>query len=218
MASIGGLLLGAGFKLDERDGVARDAQQYQIDPGSNWTHPIFSCVTAIKASVKTVTFGINGTASVSNLVVKHIEDKKYGLSDPPPVWAVEETNRELNSVSPFWGIVKDDYVDAPGVQTIRQPHLYLPAGKSSVASFGSIESGDAVAGLSAPLSVLRAVFGADNLGSEFGLHRIADFTGAVSWPLFAKWSELSSNASTAGSIIDLVVSGPIYCAPMRKGY
>jgi hypothetical protein len=33
-----------------------------------------------------------------------------------------------------------------------------------------------------------------------------------------KWYELSSNASTAGSIIDLVVSGPIYCAPMRKGY
>jgi hypothetical protein len=210
MASVGGLLLGAGSKLDKKDNAARDAQQYQIDPGSNWTHPLFSCVTAMKASVKTVIFEINGTASVSNLVVKHIEDKKYGPSDPPPVWAVEETDRELDSISPFWGIVKDDYVDAPGVQTIRQPHLYLPAGKSSVASIAGIESGDAVAGLSAPLSVLRAVYGTDNLGSESSLHRIADFTGAVSWPLFAKWSELSSSANTAGSIINLVVSKPIF--------
>jgi hypothetical protein len=209
MASVGGLLLGAGSKLDKEDNAARDAQQYQVDPGSNWTHPLFSCVTAIKASVKTVTFEVNGTASVSNLVVKHIEDKKYGLSNPPPVWAVEETDRELNSVSPFWGIVKDDYVDAPGVQTIRQPHLYLPAGKYSVALISGIESGDAVAGLSAPLNVLRAIYGTDSLDSQSSLNRIADFTGAVSWPLYAKWSELSTSAHTAGSIIDLVVGTPI---------
>jgi hypothetical protein len=169
MAGVGGLLLGAGSKLDKNDSTARDAQQFQIDPGSNWTHPLFSCVTAIKASIKRVTFEINDTASISNLVVKHIEDKKYGPSNPPPVWAVEETDRELNSVSPFRGIVKDDYVDAPGVQTIRQPHLYLPAGKASVASIGGIESGDAVAGLSAPLNVLRAVYGTDNLTNMFVL-------------------------------------------------
>jgi hypothetical protein len=209
MAGVGGLLLGAGSKLDKKDSTARDAQQFQIDPGSNWIHPLFSCVTAIKASVKTVTFEINGTASISNLVIKYIEAKKYGPSNPPPVWAVEKTNRELGSVSPFWGIVKDDYVDAPGVQTIRQPHLYLPAGKVSVASIGGIESSDAVAGLSAPLNVLRAVYGTDNLGSQSSINRIADFTGAVSWPLYAKWSELSTSAHTAGNIIDLVVSTPI---------
>lgn len=204
IAAAGGLLMGEGSMIDSNGDIIEDTKSYRLDPGTNWTQPIFSCAAAVKASIKTVTFQLNGTAQVSNLVVRSVEDTSYNSTASMPIWAMEMPSppRNISQLSPFWGPVSESDRDSADIATLQRPAFYLPAGASSIA--GDLSSTDALAGAEAPFGAFGSLFtfGGDMFAS--GSSSMADYSGATSWPLFVKWNELGRSADTAGKIIEYI--------------
>ncbi|EGD88607.1 hypothetical protein H106_03340 [Trichophyton rubrum CBS 735.88] len=63
-----GHFFGAASRVDGGNPLFKEA-------GSKWRKPIYTCAGAVKSSVKTVSFVMNGTASLESLSVKKMEDK-----------------------------------------------------------------------------------------------------------------------------------------------
>jgi hypothetical protein len=57
-----------------------------FEPGSSWTIPMYSCISATKALVKTVSFRFNGSDSLSGLTVTGLIDKVYPNDASKPLW------------------------------------------------------------------------------------------------------------------------------------
>lgn len=69
-----------------------DGDKLTFDSGSKWSMKLFTCASAVKASIKTVSFNYNGTeSSLANLVVTDIEEKSYSDENDMPLWGVENT-------------------------------------------------------------------------------------------------------------------------------
>ena len=73
-----------------------------FEPGSAWTLPMYSCMSVVKASIKTVSFRFNGTNDLAGLTVESIEDKTYPNEESKPLWAVENSDMPLKHGSPLW--------------------------------------------------------------------------------------------------------------------
>lgn len=172
------------------------ADEFRMDPGTNWSQPIFACVSSIKASVKRVSFLLNGTATIANLVIKDVQVKEYNNKADMPMWAMENTNRDVADLAPFWGLVSDDLADSPHLSVVRAPEFYLPASSSSL--FDVMTAQDAVAGASAPLSAFGSIYTANSLSDS------QDYSGATNWLLYMKWQQLANRIETTGKIIDLI--------------
>lgn len=196
--------MGEGSMLDSEGNIVTDTTSYRLDPGTNWTQPIFSCAAAVKASVKAVVFQVNGTAQVSNLVVQSVEDPSYNSTDSMPIWAMEMPSppRNISQLSPFWGPVLASNRDNPDIKTLQRHNFYLPAGASAV--FGSLSSLDALAGAEAPFGVFGPLFTPGGSLFSSSSSTMADYSGATSWPLFMKWNALGRSADTAGKIVDYI--------------
>lgn len=191
---IGGLILGAGIQVDESGNPLSDLPRVQINPLSNWSQSLFSCATALRASVKRVTFNSNRTSVLSNLNITNIEAISYASNDTIPIWAVEKPSLTISDINPFWGIVSDDYTSSASLMTIQKESFYLPASSSSIWGIFPIDSS---AGADAPGGALSAVYSPGGTG-------MPDYSGQANWALFLKWQSLSRSASTAGSIINLM--------------
>jgi hypothetical protein len=175
----------------------------RLDPGTNWTFPIYSCATALKASIKDVTFRINSSASLSNLHVVNVSPQKYSSEKSLPLWAVENSGMNISEIVPFWGVVDDKYESTADLFTRRAASLYLPAGQSedSVISTAS----DSAAGARGPLAVLTALY--DTAASSAGTgstQGVPDYSGYSNYPTFLKWQGLSRTAQTSSNILNLI--------------
>jgi hypothetical protein len=73
---------------------------------------------------------------------------------PPPVWAIEYDTMNISDINPLWGIVGDQYIDSPGIQTIQRDYLYLSASQSL---FGG-NLGDTVGAASIPGAALYSMY------------------------------------------------------------
>lgn len=83
-------------------------------------HPkIYTCASAVKATVKTVSFTYNGTG-IDSLTVVRAEPKLY--SNQQPLWGVEnlDNKRNVSEVKLLWGLVSDEYENHPNISTVRQ--------------------------------------------------------------------------------------------------
>lgn len=187
-----GLLLGAASRVGESGPV-------RLDPGTNWSSPLFVCASSVSASVKTVSLRINGTALLSNLVVANITSKVYPNEASKPLWAVEDTGLEIRDVAPSWGIVADGYENAPGLWTRRADKLYLPAGAGSQAYLNN-DHGDAGA-IAAEIALSHTYSDASVRSTVTGM---PDYSGYTNYPMFLKWGRLSRSAATAPQIINLI--------------
>ncbi|KAH8806053.1 hypothetical protein F5884DRAFT_710046 [Xylogone sp. PMI_703] len=172
---------------------------FRFEGGSKWTTPLYTCASALRATVKTVTFNLNGTSSLGNLYVKESVDKRYHDNASVPLWGVESSGLAMDGISPVWGIVDPAYEAYPNISLVRKPSLYLPgyydeAGLTSGIAGGFIE----------------------NLpGSDFGPYAMnsipdslvspsIDYSGAQNMAIFLKWQNLSSTPEDIGSIINLI--------------
>jgi hypothetical protein len=191
---IGGLILGAGIQVDESGNPLTGLPRVQINPQTNWSRPLFSCVTALRSSVKRITFNSNRTSVLSNLDITNIEAISYASNDTIPIWAVEKPSLRIGDINPFWGIVSDKYASSTSLMTIKKESFYLPASSSSIWGIFPIDSS---AGADAPGGALEAVYSPISIG-------MPDYSGTANWALFLKWQSLSRSASTAGSIINLM--------------
>ncbi|KAL7273325.1 hypothetical protein RUND412_003829 [Rhizina undulata] len=157
----------------------------RFDPGSNWTIPIYTCASAIKASVKEVEFSVNGTyPELQNIQINSIEPVYYSSQASMPLWAMEKTGLPISQFSPLWGIVEDKY------ETCRT----------------FLRSEETTSGAEFPASVLTAVTllmsDADVLISDFVGRQT--YSGENSFAMLAKWQNLSAPSENTSRIINLI--------------
>jgi hypothetical protein len=116
---------------------------------SRWSTPLYSCASALKATVKTVSFNYNGTGEVlTNLVILGIQEKVYAAESDLPLWGVENTGNKYESggINLIWGLISPEYETHPNVSTVRQKSLYLPGFNFSPASSQRVIYGDNLPG------------------------------------------------------------------------
>jgi len=188
-----GLIYGAPRRQDGSPGVV-------FESGSSWTQPIYACASAVKATVKTVSFTYNGTAhSLQGLTITNVQDKTYNNSDDLPLWGVEQTGTRYDSmgINLIWGLISPAYEGNDNVSTVQKSSLYLP-------------------GISAP----QSLYSVDNLpGAEFFPNCMAaaysvgpsatttppvDYTGQTNLVMFSKWQNITRSASTAARVQNLI--------------
>ncbi|KIW15425.1 hypothetical protein PV08_05471 [Exophiala spinifera] len=192
IANHGGAVLGAFYNIDATDSGGR------FDPGTNYSAPLYSCSTSVRAFIMNVTFFTNGT-SLDKLVVKAAKPQTYESNATTPLWAVEKTEGwNLSDIQPIWGLVGDEHEHNPALWTMRRDYMYLPAGSAAL-GLGSLSSSDSL-GCEAPISVLAILY------SVFGgvSTQVPDFSGQFSLPLKRKWQELSKSEKGTEKILGLI--------------
>ncbi|KAL2144067.1 hypothetical protein VTI28DRAFT_9678 [Corynascus sepedonium] len=99
------LVLGSPQQTDGKDNSA-------FHGNSGWKVPMYSCITATQALLKTVTFRFEGVDALSGLSVTDIRDKKYDSTDNMPLWGIESfdetTGWFLDTINPIWGLVSPE--------------------------------------------------------------------------------------------------------------
>jgi hypothetical protein len=189
-------------------------------PGSRWSTPIYSCATAVRASLRTVTFNYNGT-SLNALRIASAIPKTYAHTSSLPLWGVETLPEDipLSSAQPLWGLLgtanlsvaslTDQRVD--NISTIAQPSLYLPGYMDSFSIFQETPTtsiSNSVQNLAGvdfyPKALQTALNIASNPSLQFSTFQGgADYSSYSSLALFTKWQTYNS-AETVGSIINLI--------------
>jgi hypothetical protein len=183
------------------------------DPGSPWSIPIYSCASAVKATIRTVTFRYNGTG-LGSLKIVAAKPKIYGDTESLPLWAVEDLQSwKLGNVQPLWGILgtsnSSNISTAPyNISTISQESLYLPGflDQYSPLRYGAKPvpiSGQNLPGAEFYFQALASALSINRPGAT-GYQGFADYSGQSSLALYAKWQGLSSSADKAAKILNLV--------------
>lgn len=198
------------------------------DPLSLWTMPIYTCATALKATIRTVTFTYNGTG-ISSLNVTSTKPKTYTTLGDVPVWGVETVSLpgvDYTTMQPLWGILgtansyeksASTYAKVDNFSTITQSSLYLPGFMDNEAYLLTQGGTDTLLnfpqnmpGLNFYAKALQiatsisAPYAATSKSNATYYQGGADYSGFSSLALFAKWQNLTSSANTAGRILDLV--------------
>ncbi|KAF2123035.1 hypothetical protein BDV96DRAFT_681620 [Lophiotrema nucula] len=185
----------------------------QFESGSQWTTPLYSCASSLRATIKTVSFELNGTSfeGLSDLYVTRIQDKQYRTKGDMPLWGFEETGLALDGVSSIWGLLNNSYESYPNISSFRKSRLYL--GGTSDGLFGStlraIANGDFqyMPGSDFGPAIMNTIYTLDSstgniLNAASGI--TVDYTGASNMALYLKWQELSTTPEGAARIIDLI--------------
>ncbi|KIW89181.1 uncharacterized protein Z519_10033 [Cladophialophora bantiana CBS 173.52] len=188
-----GLLYGAPRRRDGSESVV-------FEPGSNWTVPLYSCISTTKALIKTVSFRFNGSDDLSGLKVTNISDKVYVNESSKPLWGVEKTDQVISDVHILWGLLSGPDQGNVSVTTLRKEFLYLP---------GYVGGGGG-----GPLSVgyqnLPGVdFHADALAALYSISSayygtIMDYSGKTNLAMYRLWQDLSRTPATAAKILNLI--------------
>lgn len=200
----GGLFLAAGSQIDEDGKKMPFSGVSSTSPRSKWSRPIYSCVSAVKASLKTVHFELKGDAILSKLEIKSVVAKHYNSESEWPIWAVEVVptipyeHAPERQVSPFWGIVTEETAQSADVMTLRRPSFYLPVSNSLLFD-DKMNAIDSAAGANVPLGLLGSIY--DGYGIQDAIPELA---GSNDWRLLQRISQLSEDATTAGQIINLL--------------
>ncbi|GFF34512.1 hypothetical protein IFM46972_04257 [Aspergillus udagawae] len=187
-----GLVYGA---ANRTDGVS----PLRADPNSPWSIPLYICASAVKASLKTVSFRYNGTG-LDALSINSLSQKTYPSA---PLWAVEDLpDRILSEVQPLWGILPANTTSTDNLSTIANPSLYLPGYVTPFTGLAAvpISTGQNLPGVD---FYTQALYRALSISSPGG-QPYADYSGWTSLALYAKWQDLSTTATGAAKIIDLV--------------
>ncbi|EFR05476.1 hypothetical protein MGYG_08489 [Nannizzia gypsea CBS 118893] len=185
-----GLLYGAPQRVDGGESLI-------FEPGSNWTVPMYSCISVTKAVIKTVDFRFNGTDDkLSSLTVTGLREKQYPNEESKPLWAVEDTTMYLRDVRALWGLVSEEGVKGDqNISTIRKESLYLPGGGES-SGLNAIDYQN-LPGVNFYTDALGAAYEGVSSSSE-------SYSGGNQLAMYRLWQELSRNASTVGKIKNLI--------------
>jgi len=202
-----GIIRGAPQRLDNGSSLLWSA-------GSRWSSPLYSCASAVKASVKSVTFRLNGTEGLSSVTVDSITDKKYPSNEDTPLWGMEDTGKTVDQIDPVWGILSPDYENFPNVSSVRKPEFYLPGYSGGGAGVVTYPNEGQPLWANIPASnffqyALGGTYGGSFSGEEspgvqdpYG--RGVDYSGYSNVALFSRWQELSKTAHGVASMVNLL--------------
>jgi len=163
--------------------------------------PIYTCASTAKATIKTVTFKINGTEDdgLKALSVHAIQAKHYQDEKEKPLWGVEDTGRIYRQISPIWGLLSPEYEHSNNISSVRKEHLYLPGGVDTSLPFGyGPVSYQNMPGTDFYRPAMFTAYGGTTQAAS------ADYTGLAYMALAARWRNLSSSADTVGEMLNLV--------------
>ena len=173
-----------------------------FDLGTRWTIPLYSCATAVKASIKTVEFKLSGT-SLLDLRIQAIKDKDFTREANEPAWAVESTAMKLFDGAPLWGLVNPKAKKPANVTTVTREHLWLPGyiepdrqGSVDVENLPSVDFPILALSLLGQMGASKTSSGYD-LGffaSESNSFNLGDYTGMTNVAMFRKWQDLAVDA------------------------
>jgi hypothetical protein len=175
-----------------------------FDSGSNWSQPLYTCASAVKATIKTVSFSYNSTSNgdnvLSNLIVTNVQDKVYPNEQSTPLWGVENTGDAyyLNDLTLVWGLISEEYANNENVSALRAPSLYLP-GYSEDALITSIGY-DNMPGSEAFIGAMGAPYSVST-STSFGA---VDYTGITDISMWVRWQNLSKSAESVSRIPNLI--------------
>ncbi|KAH6967970.1 hypothetical protein BKA56DRAFT_497595 [Ilyonectria sp. MPI-CAGE-AT-0026] len=169
-----------------------------FDEGSKWSTPVYSCASAVKATIKTVHFFHNGTNDdLEGLVIRDLKEKKYQDESEMPLWGMEASFFTLEQFEPIWGLIDSAFEDFQNISTIRAPSLYLP--QVVVDSLGAMTPTRNLPGAILPVAAYKTI--RLNAGSIWtGI----DYTAEGSMSLWMRWKELSKSATTMPKIIQFL--------------
>jgi hypothetical protein len=171
-------------------------------PGTIWEHPIYSCASATKASIKTARFRYNSTSNnfepFRRLEVLSIADKVYNSLDAMPLWGIEDANMSVRNVDPLWGLIDPSWENSVNLSTVRAEHLYLPAGQASIDTYPLAQGSDFIPAATGPGKAWQRLY------SSFGDVDGVDNSGAGNLALYKKWDDVSHTAEGAANILNLL--------------
>jgi hypothetical protein len=170
---------------------------FRVDETSKRSHNFFACSSVLKASIRRVKFAFNHTQTLKQLSA--LSHESIPTNEEPPLWAVENTGRQIGDVDALWGIISARHANNPAISTLRSPHLYLPAILTRPIN---ASSKDSLAGASAPQAILDNVYNfvlADRSNLQFGA-----YTGDYNFVMYSRWLKFSQSAETVPKIIDLI--------------
>ena len=178
-----------------------------FEAGSQWSQKLFSCATAVKATIKTVAFSYNGTDGLlSNLAVTDVQDKVYPDEASMPLWGVENTDNSftIDDLNLVWGLVSPAYENNVNVSTVRQPSLYLPGWidpiVSDISDGESLEVFENLPGSDFAVGALESTYCIDESGNCEGV----DYSGNTNMAMWVRWQQLTASAETATLIPNLI--------------
>lgn len=165
---------------------------------------LYVCASSIRASIKEVTFGYNGTqGNFENLEVRSIKDKTYSRAELEPLWAAEHSYDRVMKFDPLWGIVDNRYEAMgykDGFYTLRAKKLWLPTSPFLTSNFGEREGYDSLAAASGFARRLGNLYGGlSDLDSP-------DYSGQYDYTLLERFQVLSGNADLAAQIPSLILT------------
>lgn len=174
-----------------------------FETGSRWSQKLYTCVTAAKASIKVVSLNYTQGEDLSGLSVQQVRAKTYDSPSDEPTWGVENTGEayHVGEIQPLWGLVDDS--SASNLSTLRRPWFYLPGYFAFDTLFDSffIASRQNLPATDFPGRALGVAYHVGGPSSPAGG---IDYTGHSSLAMFARWQELSANASAASLIPNLI--------------
>ena len=199
-----GLFYGAARRTDGGDRLVPD-------PGSQWEVPVYSCASSISATIRDVSFVYNGT-SFGALKATSAKPKQYPNPSDLPLWAVEDMHdMTILQAQPLWGVIGPANSTVreslkANISTISQESLRLPGIMNEYSFFNTL--GDPVSSkigenLPGTSFYAQALLNAFNIGRPSAVS-YGDYSGQTQLALYALWQNLSSTATDASSIVNLV--------------
>jgi hypothetical protein len=165
--------------------------------------PIYTCASSVKATIKTVQFALNGTASLENLSVTQVVDKTYANTSSEPIWGVERPVLPTNvsNINLMWGLVNSSYINDSEIATIQAPALYLPQAHflTDTSTFK-----DSMASASVFTSVWNSVIDEAAFIAGASVAGLPSYSGDIQYSLYLKWRNLSSTPEGAATIYNLI--------------
>jgi hypothetical protein len=192
-----GLILGPAHKTSGPDTPF-------VEPGSEWTRPIYMCASTTKAIIKSVSFSFNQSrgSGLDALSVAAMEDKRYVSTKEMPLWGIETPNMTLGTMDPLWGLIDPDWTDIVNITTFQSPHLYVPAGSSTIYdSMLNVDGGNSyVPGSTAPAMIWASAY-APRVTLSSGLQ---DLSGWNRLSLAHMWGRMAATSSGTAGIMNLI--------------
>lgn len=173
-----------------------------FESGSQWSQPLYTCASALKATIKTVSLSYNGTdASLENLAATNIQDKVYPEGQELPLWGVENIDYLAVDLNVIWGLVSDEYANHPNVSTVRRNSLYLP-GSNSWAILNTVGY-EFLAGADAFIAAMDPIYNQD-ADQPTSYTDPVDYTGTTDIGMLVRWQNLSRSVGLVSQIPNLI--------------
>lgn len=194
------ILVKCGMVLAPPKPVRSGPDSFLFQANATYTRDVYVCASGMQASIKTVTFVMNGTSSLANLKVNKLEDKQYHSASAVPLWAIERLDSAIGDQHTLWGLVDNAHENNQKLETLRRERFWLPNTLSAYAGTPM----DSLASSQAFATALDQAYNIDPISGRSEMD--AMYSGKLNFGLLAMWQKLSARPQTASQIINLVAT------------